>query len=177
MPPAESRKWTSSTGDTVNATFQRESAGKVYLKTDAGKSIRIPLNNLSAADKEYVKGRKPIRTLTTLSSRNKSSGGTLSSQQLKDLKENHTFGKKNDETYLVSCSAGTQKLNTAAKKKYAKSGKVPVRLTYALYKLTTVKGKKSYNRVNNGNCHFYLQDSTGNVVLEKKASLSIMCPS
>ncbi len=51
---AESRDWTSIAGTTITATMQSSRGDSVVLKTAAGKTMTVKLNQLSQADRDYV---------------------------------------------------------------------------------------------------------------------------
>ena len=56
---AQSRTWTDSTGRyTVEAEFVSVAGGQVTLKKTDGQEITLPLDRLSAADREFVKTRE-----------------------------------------------------------------------------------------------------------------------
>ena len=58
---AESRTWTSRTGQTIEAAFERVWQDTVYLKSKDGGAIRIGLKDLSEADQQFVRDQsKPI---------------------------------------------------------------------------------------------------------------------
>ncbi len=52
---AESRDWTSIAGTTITATMQSTRGDSVVLKTADGKTMAVKLNQLSQADRDYVK--------------------------------------------------------------------------------------------------------------------------
>lgn len=57
---AEMRTWTSKNGDTIEAEYvQMFGSSKVILKTAAGKTLKIPVAGLSAADWEYLAATVP----------------------------------------------------------------------------------------------------------------------
>ncbi len=51
---AESRIWTSKKGDAIEAEYVKMFAGKVVLKTNDGKMLKVPVDGLCAADREYL---------------------------------------------------------------------------------------------------------------------------
>jgi uncharacterized protein YkwD len=55
----ESRTWTSTSGTTLEASFERLFKSTVILKTDEGKELRVPLAKLSQADQDYVAAQTP----------------------------------------------------------------------------------------------------------------------
>jgi len=49
------RLWTSTSGKTLKAQFEKAQYGSVYLKKEDGSAVRISLRSLSAADRAVVK--------------------------------------------------------------------------------------------------------------------------
>jgi len=56
---AESRIWTSKKGDAIEAEYVKMFAGKVVLKTNDGKMLKVPVDGLCAADREYLAATVP----------------------------------------------------------------------------------------------------------------------
>lgn len=54
--PTESREWVSITGSKVTGSALSVKAGKVQLKLADGRELAVPLDKLSAADKEFLTG-------------------------------------------------------------------------------------------------------------------------
>lgn len=68
---AETRGWTLTNGKTVEAEFMTIIGGKVSLKTLKGKTVKIPANELSPADIEYIELNTPPKLDLSLSKSSK----------------------------------------------------------------------------------------------------------
>jgi hypothetical protein len=56
---AEMRIWTSAKGDTIEAEYVRDAAGKVWLKPVKGKTKVVPIAALSKEDRLYIQRQTP----------------------------------------------------------------------------------------------------------------------
>jgi len=56
---AEMRMWTDKKGNSIEAEFVKIIAGKVILKTPAGKQLKVPQSGLSSADQTYLANAVP----------------------------------------------------------------------------------------------------------------------
>jgi len=178
----EVRTWTSRSGSTIDASFEKIIGSTIYLKTAAGKRLSIRLSALSDADQSYAKGlaatsapKPTVRKLSSGLRRPTSTSGTLTSEQIAGLKTEWQDDK--GKKFRFSGSFGMARMSSSDKRKYAKSGKVPVRITASLYELGERKGKTVYERLK-GTGRFYVLDAEGNEVIKKKSSsLAKLCPS
>ena len=100
--------------------------------------------------------------------------GTLSEEDVAALKQTYT-DPKTKKSYKWSGSFSIDKMTTVQRVKAKKGGKIPVRLTAALYEVKEVRGKKAQKRMS-GSCELYLTDAEGKVVLKTSQSLGKMCP-
>jgi hypothetical protein len=100
--------------------------------------------------------------------------GTLSDEDVTNLKQQYT-DPKTKKSYKWSGSFSIDKMTTVQRVKAKKGGKIPVRLTAALYEVKEVRGKKTQKRMS-GSCKLYLTDAEGKVVLKTSKSLGKMCP-
>lgn len=165
----ESRTWTSTSGQEVEAVLEKEVAGYAYLKKDDGKVIRIQVSRLSDDDQKFINDSKPKQA-------KKRAIGTLSDEEVAALKTQWT-DEDSGKSYTFYGSFDYPKLSDSDKRKYSKSEKIPIRITTTLYEIKEVRGKKQSMRMN-GNCEFYvINEETGDMVFKKKVSLAKMCPS
>lgn len=100
----------------------------------------------------------------------------LSEEQIAALQTDWTNPKTGDKLQFQA-SFGVRNLTPQEKTRYAKSGKIPYRITCALYEIKDVGGKKRLMRVNGGTARFYITDPDGKVVEKKSMPLDKMCPS
>ena len=63
----EIRAWTTAKGRTLNAEFQTIIGGKVVLKNEKGKQIKMPFDQLSAEDQRYIEFATPPKFLINFS--------------------------------------------------------------------------------------------------------------
>lgn len=83
---------------------------------------------------------------------------------------------KGNEKIIFNASFGVRSLSVEEKRKYQKSGKIPLRLTADLSQVKDVHGKKLSERMT-GTAHFYILDPAGQIIEKKSMSLAKMCPS
>jgi hypothetical protein len=69
-----------------------------------------------------------------------------------------------------------RKLTDEQKKRYAKSGKIPLKITCQLMEIKDANGKKLAKRMS-GTAHMYVLDSNDKAVEHRSVSLDKMCPS
>ena len=100
----------------------------------------------------------------------------LSEEQIAALQSEWTNPKTGDKLQFQA-SFGVRNLTPQEKTRYAKSGKVPYRITCALYEIKESNGKKFLKRVSGGTARFYITDPGGKVVEKKSMPLDKMCPS
>jgi len=100
----------------------------------------------------------------------------LSEEQIAALQTDWTNPKTGDKLQFQA-SFGVRNLTPQEKTRYAKSGKVPYRITCALYEIKDIGGKKRLMRVNGGTARFYITDPGGQVIEKKSMPLDKMCPS
>ena len=102
--------------------------------------------------------------------------GTLSDDQVAALKTSYTDVKKK-KSWRWSGYFRMKSLTAKEKAKLQKSkGKIPFRITAALYEEKEVRGKKVSKR-ESGTCRIYITDASGKVVQKRSQSLNKMCPS
>lgn len=105
-PPAESnsRIWTAKDGKTIEAEFSVALADQAVLKTSEGKVIKVPLNQLSESDREYIELADPPEfniTFTKQSSqRILKTSGYVNEEPPRIL--DYTFGVKMKQTSASS---------------------------------------------------------------------------
>lgn len=102
--------------------------------------------------------------------------GMLSDKEIEELKTEDT-DEKTGQKIVFNASFGTAKLKTAFdKKKYEKSGKIPVRITCSLEDVKQVNGK-NVSKLLRGTAKICIMDSEGKEVETQSVSLDKMCPS
>jgi hypothetical protein len=180
----EMRTWTSTSGQTLEASFESFSCNVVRLKGANGKSFQLSISKLSAADQATVK--ELARTSSTfkpqssarLRSARLSSGG-MSADEVAKLQ---TEWQDEDGRYSRSFRAGFSavrldpKKNRSAMRKYAKSGKVPFRITASMAEGREKSGKKTRSLIKSGTCYIRITDADGAMVAKKTMSLAKLCP-
>ena len=125
------------------------------------------------ADEQQPTTNAPVKPgLTTV----KRMGEVLTEDQIDALLTEWT-NEKTGTKLIFQSSFGVRTVTPQEKRKYVKSGKIPVNLTCALYEVKESNGKKLFKRVNGGTARFYIMDPDGNVIVNKSLSLDKMCPS
>jgi hypothetical protein len=102
-------------------------------------------------------------------------GNVLTDDQLAALKKDAT-DEKTGATYSFAADFGTRSVEPPEQRKYAKSGRIPIRITCSFTETKTVGGKALTRRLS-GSSHIYIMDSDGKVVFKKTFPLDKMCPS
>jgi len=175
------RTSTSSKGAPIEAAAEKIVGSTVYLRTADGKKLSIRLYALSEADQAYAKefkekAREASKPRQLSGGLKRPSGSRmLTDEQIKNLLTDWTDPK--GKKYKFVASFGMARVSSSDKRKYAKSGKVPVRITASLYELVESRGKMLPKRMS-GKAHLVVLDSEGNETITKRSSsLSKMCPS
>ena len=102
--------------------------------------------------------------------------GMLSDKEIEEL-QTQSVDEKTGQKIVFSGSFGTAKPKSAfEKKKYEKSGKIPIRVTCSLEDVKQVNGK-NLAKLLRGTARICVMDSDGKVVLTESESLDKMCPS
>ena len=102
-------------------------------------------------------------------------GNVLTDDQLAALKKDAT-DEKTGATYSFGADFGSRSVEPPEQRKYAKSGKIPIRITCSFTETKKVGGKALTRRLS-GSSHIYIMDSDGKVVFKKTFPLDKMCPS
>ena len=124
-------------------------------------------------DKTEAPAKTPVKKLSSVGGA--TGGNVLTDDQIAALLTEWT-DEKTDAKLQFSASFGVRNVPADEKRKYVKSGKIPIRITCELDEVKEVKGKKMYKR-QSGNSHLYILDSDGKIVDRKTVSLDKMCPS
>ncbi|MDD4870209.1 MAG: hypothetical protein PHR77_06580 [Kiritimatiellae bacterium] len=102
--------------------------------------------------------------------------GTLSDKEIEELLSEST-DEKTGQKIVFNAFFGTAKPKSAyEKKKYEKSGTIPIRITCTLSDVKQVNGK-NMSKLLRGTARMYVMDSDGKIVMTESASLDKMCPS
>jgi len=105
-------------------------------------------------------------------------GKQLTDEEIASLKTQAVIDEKKDIQYqFVGSFAAVPVTDAKEKKKLAKSGKIPIRITCALYEVKGAKTPKPLAKRMSGSAQFYILDSEGKMVEKKTVSLDKMCPS
>lgn len=181
---SEMRTWTSTSGQTLEASFESFSSNVVRLKGANGKSFQLALSKLAAADQAAVK--ELARTTSTFKPQSLSpwrstgsSSGGLSADEVAKLQ---TVWQDEDGRYSRSFRVGFSAVRLDPKKnrndmrKYAKSGKVPFRITATMAEVREKSGKKLRSLIKSGTCYIRITDADGAMVAKKSMSLAKLCP-
>ena len=173
------RNWTSAQGQSIQASFAGLEGTAVRLRKDDGAVVSIPLDKLSAEDQKIAQdlaaaGTSPSKKLSS-AGLGGAGGEALTDNELETLKAEWT-DEKSGKRLVFQAGCGVRKVDAQEKKKYAKSGKVPIRVTADFLEIKTDKGKQIAARVS-GTGHVYILDSSGKAVLAKSVSLDKLCPS
>jgi hypothetical protein len=102
-------------------------------------------------------------------------GNNLTDDQIASLVTETTDAKTGTKLQF-SAGFGVRKVPDTEKRKYVKSGRVPFRITCALYEIRDVNGKPVMKRLS-GKAHLNIMDSAGKVIKKESVSLDKMCPS
>ncbi|MDD5677440.1 MAG: hypothetical protein PHW60_05535 [Kiritimatiellae bacterium] len=100
----------------------------------------------------------------------------LTEDQIADLLTEWT-NEKTGAKLMFQSSFGLRTVTPQEKRKYVKSGKIPIRITCELFEIKESNGKKLAKRMTSGSARFYIMDSDGKVIEKKSVSLDKMCPS
>ena len=104
-------------------------------------------------------------------------GKTLTDEEISSFKT-ESIDEKGKTKYQFGARFGAAAITDPKdKKKYAKSGEIPIRVTCALYEIKNADTPKPLMRRMSGNVQFYILDSDGKMLLRKTVSLDKMCPS
>jgi len=102
--------------------------------------------------------------------------GMPTDEEIKSFIE--TYKESETETIALSATFTVPTLTPDAVKKYAKTGKVPYRVTFELLKSKTVNGEtKSTGRLLDGRATVVILDENGALVKRAQESLGNLCPS
>jgi hypothetical protein len=105
-------------------------------------------------------------------------GKQLTEEEIASLKTQAVIDEKNDiQCQFMASFSAVPVTDAKEKKKLAKSGKIPIRITCALYEIKNAKTPKPLTKRMSGNAQFYVLDSEGKMVEKKTVSLDKMCPS
>jgi len=178
------RTWTSTGGQTLEASFESFICNVVRLKGKSGKSFQVPISRLVEADqaavKELAKAVSASRQPSWPASRSTGlSSGGLSADEVAKLQ---TEWRDEDGQYSRSFRPGFSavrldpKKNKSDMRKYAKSGEVPFRITASLVEGREKNGKKSSSLIKSGTCYIQIKDDAGTLVAKKSMSLAKLCP-
>jgi hypothetical protein len=124
-------------------------------------------------------GKKPAATTSPAAKLSSSAAGgasaLLSDSEIADFKTEvaDPDGKKRVQ-FMADLSV--PRLKDAERKKFERSGKVPVRITCSLEEIKAADPKPLVKRLS-GRAQFYLLDSDSKVVFRKSMPLEKMCPS
>jgi len=179
------RTWTSVSGQTVEASFVKMEAGMVHLQRAGGETVGIPLSRLCQADQAVARelaGVAPADAPAVKSSMavkaapaSRAAGDTLTEEEIAALKtewrDERGRGMNIEATFTLDDVRAKEEAS-----RFSKSGKVPVRITVALYE-TRESGGREVRRLLPGRCRLYVQDSEGNLVFKATENLDKMCPS
>jgi len=100
----------------------------------------------------------------------------LAEDQIAELLTEWT-DEKTGARLVFNSSFGVRTVSPQEKRKYVKSGKIPVRITCSLEEVKEVNGKQLAKRVSGGSARFYIMDADGKVIEKKSVALDKMCPS
>jgi hypothetical protein len=112
--------------------------------------------------------KKPSSTMTK--------PGTLSEKAIEELQTEWTSDKNGQKIVFNGSFSGRKLTQAAEKKKFEKSGKIPIRITAELLDVKQVNGKNMSKRLP-GTARFFITDPDGKVVITESGSLDKMCPS
>jgi len=125
------------------------------------------------ADEQQPTANAPVKP--SLTTRKPTRGKVLTEDQIAALLTEWT-NEKTGAKLVFHSSFGVREVKPKKKRKYVKSGKIPVRITCNLSEIKEVKGKKLAKRVSGGRAYFYIMDPDGKVIVKKSLSLAKMCP-
>ena len=100
----------------------------------------------------------------------------LTEDQIADLLPEWT-NEKTGTKLVFQSSFEARTVTPQEKRKYVKSGKIPIRIICELLEVKEVNGKNMAKRVSGGTVRFYIMDPDGKVIDKKSIPLDKMCPS
>jgi len=152
----------------------------VYLEKADGGTVSIALTQLTADDQALAK-KQTAATQTEqkkpaplMKRKKKRIPGTLTDEEIAELKTAWR-DEKTGKALQFKASFGAARVEPAQRKRYRNSGKIPTRITMALYEITERGGRKMSKRLT-GTGRMYVLDSEGNLAFKKSMSLSKLCP-
>ena len=114
--------------------------------------------------------------LNTLAGKRVLTLGSLSLKQLDDLQTNWTSTKKSAGSRTFSATIRAVKPEPGKAKKYARSGRVPFKLTANMFETRTKGGKSIRTRDVRGSTYLFVFDEAGKQVAKTSVSLEKLCP-
>jgi hypothetical protein len=102
--------------------------------------------------------------------------GTLSDKEIEELQTENTDDKTGQKIVFNAFFGTVKPKNAYEKKKFEKSGTIPIRITCTLEDVKQVNGK-NVSKLLRGTARMYVMDSDGKIVMTESASLDKMCPS
>lgn len=94
--------------------------------------------------------------------------------QIKAFSATH---KGTDKEYVLEANFALARLYPAALRQYAQAGKVPFRVTIAVFEKVMNGGDPSYYGVMDGVGNIVIVDENNNPVVSKALDLDLLCPS
>jgi len=131
-------------------------------------TIVFSLNSSYGQNQTGDNGTQKAHTITK--------AGMLSEKEIEELKTEST-DEKTGQKIVFYASFGTAKPKSAFdKRKYEKSGKIPIRITCSLEDVKQINGR-NVGKLLRGTAKICIMDSEGKVIETESVSLDKMCPS
>lgn len=183
-----SQTWRYTSGNAFEGEFQRITGSALVVRRPDGSSMMIPLSRLDSASqalaRQLASGGQPATAPAP--------GGTAAATPAAAaVARPHPEGVPTDaeiaafktqwtapdgKRYLLQAGFGLPSLNESDRRKYARSGKVPYRVTISLYELKEVRGRTLSQRLD-GQGNLVILSEAGDVINKERESLGKLCPS
>lgn len=185
--PAETnRLWRAANGTTLEAAFERLEDGYVHLRKPDASEVVIRLTSLCNEDRLYIgrmtTARRPAagagdddKTAVAAVAAGRQADGIPTEEEIAAFLTTYQPPGR-PERYIFTATFGVPALTPRERKAYARSGKVPYRITMDLMEAKTVGGRTLYKRVE-GRGNVVVMDAAGTVIDRTKEALGKLCPS
>jgi hypothetical protein len=183
--PAETnRLWRATNGTTLEAAFETLEDGYVHLRKPDAAEVVIRLTSLCNEDRLYIgrmtTARRPAAGAggddkTAAAAAGRQADGIPTEEEIAAFLTTYQPPGR-PERYIFTATFGVPALTPRERKAYARSGKVPYRITMDLMEAKTVGGRTFSKRVE-GRGNVVVMDAAGTVIDRTKEALGKLCPS
>ncbi|MDD5706689.1 MAG: hypothetical protein PHR35_12265 [Kiritimatiellae bacterium] len=178
---AEPQDWTSVNGRTIRGEFVRMIGQTVSIRTSDGSTVSIALARLDEASRARAQalGRGEAVAASddmgTAAGGTPQTGGVPSDEEIAKFKTSFQQPGRS-ERVVFQAFFGVPNLSPQDRRKVARGGKVPYRITMDLMEVKTINGRNFSKRLE-GRGNIVVLDEAGMVVDRAKEALGKLCPS